>query len=99
MDTPPKKNSNDNSEKEKGFYYQALVAIKYGLENDFEKLIIEHKGDVTFDNKIQIEVKHHIDKKSLADASPEFWNTLYNWVKNNGKSYEQLILHTRLAFS
>jgi len=89
------KQRNDNSKQERANFYKVLVAIYYVLENefDFNELIIEHKGDVTFDDKIQIEVKHKSD--NLIDTSYDFWNTLYNWfIDENIEKYQKLILHT-----
>jgi len=89
------KQRNDNSKQERANFYKVLVAIYYVLENefDFTDLIIEHKGDVTFDDKIQIEVKHKSD--NLIDTSYDFWNTLYNWfIDEDIDKYQKLILHT-----
>ncbi|PCH70195.1 MAG: hypothetical protein COC06_05790 [Bacteroidales bacterium] len=90
---------NDNKEQERANFYKVLVAIKYALSiNDYDKIIIEHKGDVTFDNKIQIEVKHV--KENLSDKSKEFWNTFYNWITDpDSCTFESFILHTTQKLS
>ncbi|NCE71882.1 hypothetical protein [Odoribacter sp. Z80] len=89
-----KKQKNDDKEGIRGVAYQCLVAVKYALELEhFNLLTIEHEGDVTFDSKLQIEVKHHADKPSMGDKHEDFWKTLYNWC-TQGKEYEQLILYT-----
>lgn len=57
-----KKQKNDDKEGIRGVAYQCLVAVKYALELEhFNLLTIEHEGDVTFDSKLQIEVKHHAE--------------------------------------
>ncbi len=92
------KDRNDNKDSDRGRFYQALVAIKYGMEiPEFNTITIEHLGDITFDDKVQIEVKHHTDKNSLSDGDKEFWNTLYNWMVKP-VSYESYILHTTSHF-
>ncbi len=85
---------NDNKEQERGNFYKVLVAIKYALEkSNYNELIIEHKGDVTFDNSIQIEVKQV--KAKLSNVRKEFWNTLYNWLTEEANAkFEEFILHT-----
>lgn len=89
-----KKQKNDDKEGIRGIVYQCLVAAKYALELEhFDLLTIEHEGDVTFDSKLQIEVKHHVDKPSMGDKHEDFWKTLYNWCVH-GKEYDKLILYT-----
>jgi len=93
----------DNKDGQRGDFYQILVAIKYALEdidNSFKTLIIEHQGDVTFDTKIQIEVKHHDPKISLGDCNIDFWKTLNNWCtpEHDYTKYEKLILYTTSYF-
>ncbi len=95
------KEKHDSRDSNRGNFYQAIVAIKYAIGKDlsnFENLTIEHEGDVSFDKKIQIEVKHHKNKKSLADTSEDFWKTLYNWI-NQKSNFNKLILHTTEHFS
>ena len=94
------KETHDSRDSKRGDYYQALVAVEYAINdqfNDFEELVIEHHGDVTFDETIQIEVKHHKNKTSLGDTHEDFWKTLYNWV-NQKKYFEKLVLHTTAHF-
>jgi len=90
---------NDNKEQERANFYKVLVAIKYALSiENYENIIIEHKGDVTFDNLVQIEVKHV--KENLSDKSKEFWNTFYNWVSDEeSNSFNEFILHTTQKLS
>jgi hypothetical protein len=96
-----KKDINDNREGQRGDFYQILVAIKYVLFNEelnnFKKLTIEHNGDVSFDNKFQIETKHHTTLNSLSDTSEDFWKTLSNWIRQE-ENFEQLILFTTSHF-
>lgn len=94
------KQKNDNKDGQRGDFYQVLVAIKFMLEdvgNSYNNLIIEHQGDVTFDNKLQIEVKHHAPKNTLGDNHIDFWKTLFNWA-NDKNNYERLILFTTSSF-
>lgn len=94
------KEKNDSKDQKRGDFYQALVSIKYALEYSeklFQTLVIEHKGDVTFDSDLQIEVKHHAPKGSLGDAHIDFWKTLYNWCIQTNE-YQSLILHTTSYF-
>jgi hypothetical protein len=89
------KQRNDNREPERANFYKVLVAIYYVLDSefDFENLIIEHSGDITFDKNTQIEVKHI--KTNLSNTSIDFWKTFYNWiVDENINEYKKLILHT-----
>lgn len=91
----------DGRDSKRGDFYQSLVAIKYAIFEEelfnFNKLTIEHEGDVSFDDLIQIETKHHISPKSIADTSEEFWKTHYNWLKQELK-FEKYILHTTCHF-
>lgn len=94
------KERNDNKDGQRGGLYQALVSLKYALEyidKPFCKLMLEHKGDVTFDTYQQIEVKHHAPKCSLGDYHVDFWNTLFNWCMQDD-IYKKLILHTTAYF-
>lgn len=88
------KQRNDNKEQERANFYKVLVAIEYALSlSEYEKIILEHKGDVTFDNKIQIEVKHV--QGNITNKSKEFWNTFYNWISDpDSFKFEQFILYT-----
>jgi len=92
----------DSRDSKRGDFYQSLVAIKYAIFEEelfnFNKLTIEHEGDVSFDDSLQIETKHHISHKSIADTSEEFWKTFYNWLKQKLK-FEKYILHTTCHFS
>ncbi len=93
----------DNKDGQRGDFYQILVALKYALEDfesSFKTLIIEHLGDVTFDNTIQIEVKHHDPKISLGDCNIDFWKTLNNWcaTEHDYTNYKELILYTTSYF-
>jgi len=93
-----KKNVNhDSSDSKRGDFYQSLIAIFYAVSIPelfkFDKLTIEHEGDVSFDNFVQIETKHHKSANSLSDTSEEFWKTLYNWLNQN-TDFQKLILHT-----
>ncbi len=95
------KEKHDSRDSKRGDFYQAIVAIEYAIGKDlsnFEYLTIEHEGDVSFDNKTQIEVKHHKNKTSLADTAEDFWKTLYNWI-NQKATFNKLILHTTEHFS
>lgn len=90
----------DSRDSKRGDFYQSLVAIKYAFEkeqHEFKTMMIEHKGDVSFDNLLQIETKHHIAPKALADTSEEFWKTLYNWLRQP-LIFDKYILHTTCHF-
>lgn len=93
--------NHDSRDSKRGDFYQPLIAILYALTKPnlfhFEKLTIEHEGDVSFDNKIQIESKHHKNGNSLGDTNEEFWKSLYNWL-NQKKNFEELVLHTTSHF-
>ncbi len=97
-----KKNvDHDSRDSKRGDFYQSLVAVLYAISKPelkkFETLVIEHKGDVSFDNLIQLETKHHKSGHSLSDTSEEFWKTLYNWLKQSD-TFQSLILHTTSHF-
>lgn len=88
--------NHDSRDSKKGDFYQSLVAMKYAFEKEqqeFKTLTIEHKGDVSFDNSLHIETKHHITAKAMADTSEEFWKTLYNWLIQP-ITFDKYILHT-----
>ncbi len=90
------KQSNDSKDSKRGDFFQAVVAIKYAFNNDFMNfnvMTFEHYGDVSFDNKIQIECKHHKNKPSLSDTCEDFWKTLYNWLVNE-KEFDKYVLFT-----
>jgi len=74
------KERNDNSLNFKGLHFQLAAALYYisVKQNIKYKKIIEHKGDITFDDKIQIEAKHKKSCTTLGDNSIDFWNTLNN---------------------
>jgi len=93
----------DNKDGQRGDFYQILVALKYALKDSgssFKTLIIEHLGDITFDNNFQIEVKHHDPKISLGDCNIDFWKTLNNWctTEHDYTDYKELILFTTSYF-
>lgn len=77
--------STDNTEKEKGFTYQAMYALKIFFENsnnsDFE-IGYETDWDITLWNGNKplkyYEVKHHKNKGNLTKNSKDFWKTLKN---------------------
>ncbi|WP_176514786.1 hypothetical protein [Pseudomonas faucium] len=79
--------------------YQIHVAIEHchTLDDD-ESLWIEVFGDVTTGIRDQIEVKMHSD--SLTDGHPNFWNTLYNWLKPefDHTRFQRLVLLTTQKF-
>jgi hypothetical protein len=94
--------THDAHHSKRGDFYQPLVAIKYAITKEnvmqFNKLTIEHDGDVSFDDILQIETKHHKDPTALGDKSEDFWKTLYNWVIQK-KAFKELILHTTAHYS
>jgi hypothetical protein len=67
-----------------------------------QKLLIEELGDITIENKQQIEVKQYSDKDNLTDGHHNFWNTLRNWIDDEKKFdhtlYTSLVLHTTQKF-
>ncbi len=91
----------DSSDSKRGDFYQPLVAIQYAFSFvelfSFKTLTIEHQGDVSFDDLVQIETKHHKSPHALGDTSEEFWKTLYNWF-NQDLQFQKLILHTTSHF-
>ncbi len=93
--------SHDSRDSKRGDFYQSLVAIYYAVSKPelfkFVKLVIEHEGDVSFDNLVQIETKHHKSANSISDTSEDFWKTLYNWL-NQKTNFQRLILHTTSHF-
>ncbi len=96
----PTKETIDSKDSKRGDYYQQLVAIKFAMSEklkDFKLLTFEHFGDVSFDDIIQIECKHHKNKSSLADTSEDFWKTLHNCIFLS-KSFKQYVLFTTEHF-
>jgi len=90
-----KKIRNDASSSTDGIIYQFYIALKYAFElPENRKLLIEKFGDVTLEDKSQIEVKKY--KDSLTDTHENLWNTLLNWVDANFdiEAFETLILLT-----
>lgn len=90
-----KKIRNDASSSIDGIVYQFYIALKYAFElPENRKLLIEKFGDVTLEDKSQIEVKKY--KDSLTDTHENLWNTLLNWVDANFdiEAFETLILLT-----
>lgn len=86
---------NDASSSIDGIVYQFYIALKYAFElPENRKLLIEKFGDVTLENKSQIEVKKYQD--NLTDTHENLWNTLLNWldVKFDIELFETLILLT-----
>lgn len=79
--------------------YQIHVAIDYchTLEKN-DVLWIEVCGDVTIEERDQIEVKNYSDE--LTDGHENFWNTLNNWLKPDfhHQQYANLILLTTQAY-
>ena len=73
-----KNNRSDDTGSKTSRRYETLVAIYFHLDKniDFENLIL-NKGDITFDNKLQIEVKHYTGNKTMGNFHKHFWNTLY----------------------
>lgn len=96
-----KTESHDSRDSKRGDFYQPLVAIKYAISEaelvHFNKMTIEHHGDVSFDNLYQIETKHHKKSHSISDTSEDFWKTLYNWFRQK-QVFNKLILHTTSHF-
>lgn len=94
------KERNDNSLSEKGIPFQIAVGIKYiVLKNiNFDTLKIEYEGDVTFDNTMQIEVKHKSSKQYLYTQHIDFLNTICNWCQSSF-IYEKYILYTGAQIS
>ncbi len=80
--------------------YQLCLAVEqcYKLQPG-QKLLIEELGDITQEDKQQIEVKAYSD--TLTDGHPNFWNTITNWMDPQfiHSAYEALILLTTQAFS
>lgn len=79
--------------------YQIHVAIDYCHTLETEDVLwIEALGDVSIDERIQIEVKNYSDE--LTDGHENFWNTLNNWLKPdfNYKQFTSLILMTTQSF-
>lgn len=86
---------NDASSSTDGIVYQFYIALKYAFElPENRKLLVEKFGDVTLENKSQIEVKKY--KDNLTDTHENLWNTLLNWldVKFDIEVYDTLILLT-----
>lgn len=100
MNTLFEKEINDDSSSKTGLRYEDLVALYfYFVENiAFENLVLSIKGDVTFDNNIQIESKHHKTDEKLTDLKDDFWNTLFNWLYTN-ENYQRYILFTTHSLS
>lgn len=94
------KQTNNAIDQVKGSLHQFYIALDlcYELEEG-EKLFIETYGDVTIENKIQIEVKKY--KKQLTDLDQNIWNTLNNWLENYDefKNYKVLMLNTTQEIS
>ncbi len=90
------KERNDNSKEFRGLHFQLAAALYYiAIKNytQYNHIVIEHKGDVSFDNEIQIEVKHKSSSKTLSDNSEDFWNSLYNWCRSK-EMFNKYILFT-----
>ena len=83
----------------RGTVYHLCVAVARCYEmRRGQKLLIEELGDVTVEDREQIEVKHYSDV--LTDGHHNFWNTLHNWMDNafDADAYISLILHTTQKF-
>lgn len=83
----------------RGTIYQLWVAVARCYEmRKGEKLLIEELGDVTIQDREQMEVKQYTD--DLTDGHHNFWNTLHNWMADafNADVYTSLILHTTQNF-
>lgn len=83
----------------RGTIYHLCVAVARCYEmRKGEKLLIEELGDVTVQDREQVEVKQYTD--DLTDGHHNFWNTLHNWMIDafNADVYTSLILHTTQKF-
>jgi hypothetical protein len=63
-----------------------------------QKVLIEKEGDVTIENKQQVETKLYSDH--LTDGHKNLWNTLRNWLQPgfDETAYSSLILFTTQQF-
>ncbi|BCZ45804.1 hypothetical protein psyc5s11_18710 [Clostridium gelidum] len=98
--------TNDNTLKTLGFIYQTYIGLIKCLEmKENDTVVIENLGDVTKisakGNSEQIEVKHHLESKSISDRSDEIWNTVWNWYNNfdEYKNIDEFILFTTANLS
>ena len=93
------KSRQDATESTRGTVYHLCVAVQkcYELRED-ESVLLEELGDITTEDKEQVEIKQYSD--TLTDGHLNFWNTLRNWMDDsfNHASYSSLVLHTTQEF-
>jgi hypothetical protein len=66
-----------------GYFYQARYALYTVLSNEELELSIESLDDIAFEEEGSprelLQLKHHINRASLSDSSPDLWKTLRVW--------------------
>jgi len=90
-----KKVSNNATDSIKGIIHQFYIALDKCFELvEGESVFIEYYGDVSINNKVQIETKKY--KGNLTDLDHNFWKTLKNWMNDSfpHDKFKFLILST-----
>ena len=91
---------NNASESTKGIVHQFYVCLEKCFElEENESLFVEYYGDVTINDRAQIEVKKY--KRALSNLDHNFWNTLKNWMDDSfkHKKFRNLVLCTTQSVS
>ncbi len=79
--------------------YALLAALERMDDEDDFALSLETLDDIVFhdtatdDPTAKLQSKHTVDpKRTLSDASPDLWKTLYNWLVEPSENHVRLIL-------
>ncbi|MBL4748436.1 MAG: hypothetical protein JKY17_06630 [Magnetovibrio sp.] len=87
--------SHDATASAKGLIYQLYLAVDWCFELlEGQSLFIERFGDLSVDQKYNIEIKHY--DEVLTDAHINLWKTLNNWIQPEFdlSRFQRLILLT-----
>lgn len=77
-----KKNDHSARDSLLGYFYQIRYALYLILKAENEMIFIEKLDDIDFGEEHLIQVKHHREKESLTNGSPDLWKTIGIWSEH-----------------